>query len=129
MEVLLIVFFSGFSSLLTFLIIEKKHRNKIIFIEEKHRLIFREMINQFNHEGTIPGAATATGLTNIIISGLLRVILSLENLLKEKDWNTKENIIELQEIVGNELVLLRNKLEDFLTSRRNTLRKFNKKQE
>lgn len=129
MEVLLIVFFSGFSSLLTFLITEKKHRNKIIFIEEKHRLIFREMINQFNHEGTIPGAATATGLTNIIISGLLRVILSLENLLKEKDWNTKENIIELQEIVGNELVLLRNKLEDFLTSRRNTLRKFNKKQE
>lgn len=107
------------------------HRSFVIKeakIREQHRLEFEEMLKRFSHEGMIPAGSSAAGLMNVVLLGLTRTITCLWKLYDEKDWNTREHIIELQDYARNELALLYKTLADFLASRRVIMKDYNKNQ-
>jgi hypothetical protein len=106
-------------------------RVKVKEIEEIkliHQREFSELIHRMNHEGMIPNAATATGLMNLILWAVSNSIMTLEKLYANKDWNTQEVITNLREIAIEELGLLHKKLGDFLESKRNVLKDYDRQQ-
>lgn len=106
-------------------------RVKVKEIEEIkliHQREFSELIHRMNHEGMIPNASTATGLMNLILWAVSNSIMSLEKLYANRDWNTQEVITNLREIAMDELGLLHKKLGDFLESKRNVLKDYDRQQ-
>jgi hypothetical protein len=126
----LLTFSAGFT--LAFFLQRRKYKKLLLKVVEalaiKHEQQFAEMIDKMNHEGPIPHSASAIGLLSLTLSAVLNCISLLEGLLKSQDWNTTKIITELREIVANEMALLLRKLRDFLESRRQILREYNKHQ-
>jgi len=108
---------------------DQRHAMEILKLREEHRMEFQELIAKINHEGPIKEGVSAVGLMNLILWAIQNSIKNLETLFINKDWNTREVITELQQIVMVELRLLYNKVSDFLESIRTHLKDYNHRQE
>jgi len=108
--------------------VRKDAQDQVDQIKMAHKTDWETLIHKLNHTGSIPHAATATGLIGLILSAVSRCITSLEALLIVKDWDTREVITELRGIAMVELSLLHKKLGDFLEAQRRHLKEFDYKQ-
>lgn len=107
------------------------HRKKVAELlakEEIHRQEFSQLIHEMNHSGPIPNAATTAGLLGLLTWAISTSIISLEELYEQKNYNTRPISQELRMIALNELALLHKKVSDFLESKRELLRRYDKNQ-
>jgi hypothetical protein len=103
---------------------KKKHDKDMEVVESICFEELSELVNKMNHEGPIPNAASAMGLLNITLWAINNCIDTLNRLMQNKDWNTKEVTSNLSGIVMVELSLLYKKLNEFLESKRNILKDY-----
>lgn len=107
----------------------RKKYQEIEDLKEVHRKEFEKLIDKVNHEGQIPIASTAQGLTGLISLGISRCLDSLKKLQDAQDWKTHIISEELSGIRGVELVLLYKKLQTLIDQIRSTLTENNFRQE
>lgn len=101
---------------------------EIVDLKRQHTEQFAQLIHRMNHEGPIPNAATSAGLLNLILWAISNSINELQKLREKRDWETSAVITELREIGMQELSLLHKKLGEFLESRREILKDYDKHQ-
>lgn len=94
----------------------------------QHQAEFAELIYRFNHEGPIPKGVTVDGMTTIISWAVSRVIDSLKRLYSRQDPDTRAPTTELEEIALNELLRLNKVVAEFIESKRNILKEYDKNQ-
>jgi hypothetical protein len=105
---------------------QSREANQLLIVE--HTNAFAALISTINHEGQVPIASTALGLTNLISLALTKCISLLLELLERKDWNTSLVIEELQQIKGCEIPMVRSKVAELLLTIRKVLEEFDHRQ-
>lgn len=103
-------------------------KSKSVLAQEMHRQEFQDMIARINHEGQVPIASTALGLTGLISTAILRCLNSLKDLRANQDYNTSSVSEELSGIRSLEVHLLYVKISDLLLAIREVLDEYDHNQ-
>lgn len=107
----------------------KKLRDDMVLMEERHQREYAAFISKVNHQGPVPEGSTVLGLTRLVSLGLARILTLLADLRERKDWNTLSVTQEISDIRNQELKMLDNHFTKFLASIRKVLEDHNHKQE
>jgi len=90
----------------------------------KQTKAFQDLISNFNHRGPIPHAATLLGLMKLTSREIVNCIYSYQERSEKGDSNTSDITRELAGIVTTNMRLMRQKIDAYLSSRRETLKYF-----
>lgn len=97
-------------------------------LKKAHRMDWEDLISRLNHTGRIPLASTALGLIKLVLLVVSKCIESLEKLSDKQDPIINSVILELRSLRNTELLMLHNKVEEFLKAQRDHLNDFKFKQ-
>lgn len=87
-----------------------------------------ELLDRMHHAGQIKVGSSLAGLTGITLWALRNCTTQFVTLLKNKDWNTREPISELQAITENEFSAILKLTSEFLSEARGIMKDFDKDQ-
>ena len=92
--------------------------------EKKSQARMAELLDRMHHSGQIKVGSSLAGLTGITLWALRNCITQFVTLLKNKDWNTRGPITELQEITENEFSAILKLTSEFLSEARGIMKEF-----
>jgi hypothetical protein len=101
----------------------------MVMMQERHRQDYADFIAKVNHEGPVPIVSTVLGLISVVSLGHQWCLSKLQDLRKNKDWDTTSVTQGLFEITTQELVMLEDQFKKFMLSIRKVLEDHNHKQE
>lgn len=100
-----------------------KHRLKIDR-EQRHnleRVRWENFYNKLNHETMAP-PSSALGLWELITMRLSLVVQGLWTMRSSKEWETIEQINELEGIIKVEFLMLKNSITDWINEKRKIMK-------